>query len=201
MPGSGSANVRSLDTLRDVRAALARFEERASIAVGGLRMEIQRMLEWLEQDRPAYWRQQVRDTHDEIASARIALENCRRRSAAGHRPTCIDEQRALERAKRKLQYAQEKVETVRRWSFRVRQAADEYRGRSASFERSLEHDVPKMLALLERMIAAVEDYADVREAQQPTRAAAAGTAEQRGDTERESGEQQRPVQRGPAGRG
>ena len=53
------------------------------------------------------------------------------RRVADHQPTCIDEKRPLEAAKRRLQIAQEKVEAVRHWSRAIDRAVDEYRAAGA----------------------------------------------------------------------
>src|SRR4051812_19107517 len=111
-----SANVRSLDVIRDFKAALVRFEEEACIAMAALRQEIVRALDWLEHDRPIYWKEQVRRSFDAVAKARTDLDACRRRTVADHRPACIEEQLALRKAQERLKTAEEKVELVRRWA-------------------------------------------------------------------------------------
>ena len=138
-----------------------RFEEDASIAMAALRQEIIRALDWLENDRPIYWKEQVRRGFDAVAQARTNLEACRRRTVADHRPACSEEQLALRNAQQRLQTAQEKVDLVRRWAITVRQEADEFRGRTGQFEHCLEGDLPRMQALLGRMIEAIAAYADV----------------------------------------
>jgi hypothetical protein len=44
---------------------------------------------------------------------------------------------------------------------KVRHEADEFRGRMSQLERLIETDLPKMIALLERMLTALESYAEV----------------------------------------
>lgn len=74
----------------------------------------------------------------------------------------MEEKQNHELAKRRLREAQEKVETVRRWTFKVRHEVDEYRGRIGQLQQSLDGDLPRMLALLDRMIAALESYVGIR---------------------------------------
>ncbi len=157
----GPANVRSIEAIRDFKAAMLQFAETATNAITTLQQEVMHFTEWLEHDRPSYWKNRVRDSYDTISQARVALENCKMREVAGNRPACIEEQEALAHAKRDLQQAQEKVETVRRWTINVRHEADEYRGRIGQLERYLESDLLKSIALLDRILTSLEDYASV----------------------------------------
>ncbi|MEK6260762.1 MAG: hypothetical protein AABP62_19355 [Planctomycetota bacterium] len=161
MPAPGHANVQSLDALRDVRLALILFQERATSALGGLRTKIDRTRAWLEQDRPLYWRDQERKAYDGVASARVAYDTCRLRTVGGRHPECIEEKVALQRAKARLEFCQQKVDVVRRVNVDVSQQADDYRGRTGLLLRLLDEDVPNVLAMLSRMIDAIEAYAAI----------------------------------------
>lgn len=159
---ASGAQVWTLDALVEFRAALIVFLERAAGACGSLRQEVQRTMIWLEQEQPRYWQEQVRRAFDRVAGARTALETCRLRTVAGRRPACIEEQVALRRAKERLEYCQGQVEVTRRWAIKARDQSEEFMGRIGPLERALEYEVPQMLAALERMIAAIEAYADVQ---------------------------------------
>ena len=161
MPAPGNANVQSLDALRDVRLALILFQERAVSAMGSLRTKIDRTRAWLEQDRPLYWRDQERKAYDGVASCRVAYDTCRLRTVGGRHPECIEEKVALQRAKARLEFCQQKVDVVRRVNVDVGQQIDDYRGRTGLLQRLLDEDVPKVLAMLSRMIDAIEAYAAV----------------------------------------
>ena len=86
------------------------------------------------------------------------------RTVAGHRPTCYEEKLALQAAKDRLQMAQEKVEAVARWCGLVRHEIDEFDGRRGSLQRYVESDFAKTIATLERMILAIEAYAEIESA-------------------------------------
>lgn len=161
MPAPTHANVQSLDTLRDVRLALIAFQEKAAGALGAVRTKVDRTLAWLEQDRPLYWKDQERHAYDGVATARVAYDTCRLRTVGGRHPECIEERVALKRAKERLEFCQQKVDAVRRWNQEARGQADDYRGRSGPLQRLLDEDVPNVLAMLGRMIDAIEAYAEV----------------------------------------
>ena len=161
MSGPMSANVHSVDAIKDVRTALIKFQERAISAMGDLRQKVDRTVNWLELDRPNYWKDQERRAYDLVASTRVAYETCKLRTVAGRRSDCIEEKKALERAKMRMEYVREKQQAVRKWLVQAGREANEYRARTSTFQRTLEHDVPMMIAQLGRMIDAIESYSEI----------------------------------------
>ncbi|WP_397571260.1 hypothetical protein [Schlesneria sp. T3-172] len=158
MSGQQSANIHSVDALRDVRAALILFQERSTTALSDLRQKIERTVAWLELDRPNYWKEQERRAYDRVATTRTAFETCRLRTVAGHRSDCIEEKKAFERAKMRMEYVREKQEVTWKWMVEASREANEYRARTSTLQRTLDFDVPLMIAQLGRMIDALEGY-------------------------------------------
>lgn len=156
-----SARVTSVDAIVSFRAAVIAFLDRGPAAMGSLRQETHRTMMWLEQEQPRYWQEQIRHGFDRVASARSALDACRLRTVAGHRSACIEEQVALRKAKERVEYCQQQAEVTRRWAIRAREEADEFLGKIAPLDRSFQQEVPNMVAVLERMILAIEAYQDV----------------------------------------
>lgn len=178
MSGPGYANVQSLDDLRDVRLALISFGERTESALGDLRSKIDRTLAWLQQDRPLYWQEQTRRAYDGVASTRVAYETCRMRTVGGRHSECIEEKIAHQRAKARLEFCQQKIETVRRWNAEAGRQVDEYRGRSGPLHRSLDEDIPNLVAMLSRMIDALEAYAEIQTVDSQAQAVSLGSTDE-----------------------
>ena len=59
-----------------------------------------------------------------------------------------------------MEYVREKQQAVRKWMVQAGKEANEYRSRTSTFQRTLENDVPLMIAQLGRMIEAIEGYSD-----------------------------------------
>ncbi|MFG0333934.1 MAG: hypothetical protein ACF8TS_11275 [Maioricimonas sp. JB049] len=156
-----SAHVTSIAALRDFKVALQEFQDEAGLAVSALQLEAQRALEWCEHDRPAYWTREGRRAFDTVAETRAALNTCQMRTVAGRRSSCIEEKQAFEKAKRRLQHCQEQVERTRRWAVRLRHVCDEFRSHLGTTQRAFDGEIPRTLALLERMLTALEAYAEV----------------------------------------
>jgi hypothetical protein len=92
---STPANVHSSDAIDAVRLALISFADQVSDALTELSTEMRRVLEWLEHDRPRYWKNQVRLSIDEVHQAQQALHRCLMFPIAGERPSCYEERAAL----------------------------------------------------------------------------------------------------------
>lgn len=156
---SRSANVHSLEAIRQFRVAVLKFAEDATAAVEMLRQQSHRALEWIDHDRPSFWKNETRRCFDDVAEKRSHLAKRQQISVGGRRPSCIEEKNALQRAKRRLEAAVAMNTTVRKWSIKVHRAADVYATRIARLDRILSHDIPQLVGLLERIITSLEAYA------------------------------------------
>ena len=156
---SRAARVISIDVLERMVAALRVFEEEAAKALTDLDMEVRRAEQWVGEEQRDYWRNQVRRGEDQVAEARIALERARMfTTLPGERRSCVDEKKALDRAKRRLELSHEKVEAVRRWTHLLDRELLEYRGFIAQLASWLQVDLPRAVAVLKRMERALEQY-------------------------------------------
>lgn len=156
-----AAKVTSIDAIRSFKLAVQGFEDDVRDALTNLMLEVRRAVDWFEQDRKRYWPDQVRRRWEEVNQARINLERCRLQKYGDKTPACYEEKEALEKAKRRLRVAQNKVEAVRRWSRTVKHEADEFQGRMGQMNWCLDSDVPQVVAALERILTALEKYASV----------------------------------------
>jgi len=155
----GQARLTRIDAVRDMYAAVDAFRIEASAALEGLDMELHRALDWIHHDRYDHWNQEVRRGWEKITEARIQLQQATTARRIGeHAPACIDEKRALARAKQRLETAQEKVEAVRHCMRAIDHAVDEFRGARTPLASWLESEIPKALAALRRMMDNLEDY-------------------------------------------
>ncbi len=159
----GQARLTRIDATEEMAAAVEVFRGEAIAAVEGLDMEIRRALEWIHHDRYEHWNHQVRHGWERITEARIQLQQAMTmRRVGNHDPACVDEKKALQRAQRRLEIAQEKVEAVRRHAREIDRAVDDYRGARTPLASWLEAEAPKALATLRRMMADLEAYLAVQ---------------------------------------
>jgi hypothetical protein len=159
---SPGAKVHSVETLREFRVALSNFGCAASQSMAAVEVEIRRTLDWLKHDQVKYWQQEVRRREDAVGEARQDLSRCLiSTSAGGTQASCTDQKVALEKAKKRLDQAREKVEVVKRWGQIVEQEVGDYRGPAQQLTTMIDGDLPRAMALLARKIQALEEYANL----------------------------------------
>ena len=156
------ANVKSIEAIRNFRVALIKFADKVTDAVESMKDQVFHAVDWVEHDQPRHWHQQELTAYDRVSEARIQLEVSKmRKETADFRPSLIEEEQALQAAKRRLEYCRQKVQLVKAAAIKVRHEADEFQGRLSQVDRLLETDLPNMIAMLERMISSLEAYAEV----------------------------------------
>ena len=107
---AGQAEVRSIDTLSFVKAALATFGYECGQALSEVELEGRRGVEWITVDQAGYWKAEVRRRGEKVNEAMKDLEKCRTFKSTGDGPpACTEEKKNLEKARRRLQVAEEKA--------------------------------------------------------------------------------------------
>jgi exonuclease VII large subunit len=161
---STPANVHSLEAIDALRMALVSFIEQVSDALSELDAEMRRMLNWLEHDRPRYWRTQLRLSLDQVHQAQQALHRCLMFPIADERPSCREERVALKKAQARQAHCEQKIERVRHWQRSVQHELFEYQGRISQLVRLIEIDVPQAIGLLHKIVRRLEEYQSIRTA-------------------------------------
>lgn len=123
---------------------------------------MRRVLEWLEHDRPAYWKQQLRRAQDDVHQAHMDLQRCLMFPVGDERPSCREERDALKKAQSRLAYCEQKVERLREWIRELRHEITEYEGRMRKLDSFTEVDVPQAVARLTKLLQRLEEYQALR---------------------------------------
>src|SRR5690242_17194733 len=153
---SGGAHVGSLAAVRDFRAAMVTFLEEAREALGAQEIELRRSLQWLLEAEPARWQHEVRRSQDLVTEAKIELERCRHsKLPGGETPSCMEERKMLERARQRLDYAEQKVEAVHKWGRAIELEAHEYQARASQLSDLVDADFAAALSLLDRALSSL----------------------------------------------
>ena len=170
-----SADVASIAALHEWRAALCAFRAEALDALAAVALAIQRTLDWLT-DEQRRWQRAARDAEEEVAQARAELFNRRIPDFSGRVPDCTVQEEALWAAQAKLRHAEDQIDVVRGWMSRLpRMVDEEYEGPARRLGHTLEGDLPRGIALLDRRIAALEAYAALRPQHMPESTPKPGT--------------------------
>lgn len=154
-----AANVSSIEAIRAFRPTLIKFAEEVRQALAEVQGEVQRTVAWLETEQGPFWQRQIRKCQEEVQQAKLALNQKRLyKTPTGGRQTAVDEERALKRAKRRLEIAEQKVQAVKRWRRDLEREWARQQGLLQRLGQNAEHDVPQAVALLERMSRSLEAY-------------------------------------------
>jgi hypothetical protein len=155
----GPAYVNSIAAIQDFKNALVMYVAESNQGTSNLDTEIRRAYDWIAVDRAQFWRNEIRRANDAVVRAKDELHHARTfKRIDDYVPSCIDERKALERAQQRLKLAEEKAEAVKKWTRALQHELNEYAGRRAQFTAVLEVDLPKAMAGLERIMAALDDY-------------------------------------------
>lgn len=155
-----AANVKSLDALRAFRMELKRYLEATIGALESLKVESNKAMNWIEQDRVRYWPNAAKRASDELVEARNALLRCKMAAMEGQSKSCVDEKKAVERLKARQRHCEKQVKVTRSWRHKMRHATEEFDGKAARLSHYVENDLPKAIAAMDRMIASLEKYAE-----------------------------------------
>ena len=152
-----SARVRSIEALADLKSALCTFAAEAKEALSSVAMDIRRAQSWLD-DQMKFWGATVRKCQDDLFQAKQELSR-RKMMRIGDRPLdCTEQEEAFQLAKERLAYAEDKLETTRRWLRQLPEAVIDYDGPANQLTGLIEGQLPKADALLEQKITALEEY-------------------------------------------
>ena len=159
---STQADIKSIDTLSLVKLALISYAHASSQALADIEIEGQRGIDWITVDRAAYWKAELRRAADGVNQAIKDLEHCRAYKKVGdNAPSCAEEKKNLEKARKRLQKTEEKLELVKRWTPVVLQQYRETCVRLVRFREVIDVDCPRAIARIEQMLTALENYQTV----------------------------------------
>jgi hypothetical protein len=158
---SSSARVTSIDAVRDFRAALCNFIEETGQSICNIDMEIQRFYDWLSNDQLNFWSRQVRACEEKLAEAKNAMHQ-RKLASFEDNPSVIQEKKDVEKCKRRLEEAEDKVKAVKRWTRVVEQEIEEYKGKREQLSSAVQGDLPRGVSMLERIVGSLDAYVDMR---------------------------------------
>lgn len=172
---STQADVKSLDTLAFVKAALAAYAHESGQALDEVELEGRRAVDYITVDQAAFWKAEVRRCNDLVNQAIKDLEHCRAFKKVGdNQPACAEEKKNLEKARAKLANAERKAEAVRRWTPVVLQQFRETCVRLVHFREVIDVDCPKAIARVERMLKSLEAYGQISSPRPESSSAAVG---------------------------
>ena len=156
---AGSAKVESIDTLKALRRTLFKFAEAANVALTDAESDLNRTLMWIQTEQLQHWTTQIRKRTDLVSRCEEAVRQKKIFvDSAGRRSSAIDEIKALERAKKALAVAHEKLANCKSWSRKLEKEIQTYRGVVQRLATTVQADLPVAAAKLQNGIIQLEKY-------------------------------------------
>src|SRR5215213_9329721 len=143
----GEARVESIDAIKHFRRALFKFAEAANAALTDAEADMTEAHRWLEGEQRSYWSNNVRKATELVSRCEEALRQKRIfKDASGRTPSAVDEEKALAKAKRMKEVAEEKLENVRRYTPRMQREIMLYKGQVQRLGTFVAADLPTAAA-------------------------------------------------------
>src|SRR3954463_10506661 len=140
---AGSARVESIDALKAFRRTLFKFAEAANVALTDAESDLNRTHMWIESEQMQHWTTQIRKRADLVSRCEEAVRQKKIFvDSAGRRSSAIDEIKALERAKKALAVAHEKLANCKTWSRKLEKELQNYRGVVQRLATTVQSDLP-----------------------------------------------------------
>ena len=153
------ARVESVDAIKNFRRAWLKFAEAASVALTEAESDAVSTLRWLESEQKTYWQNQVRKMTELVSRCEEAVRHKRIfKDASGRTSSAVDEQKALAKAKRLKELAEEKLENVRKYTPRLNRDIQLYKGQAQRLGTFVASDIPTAAAKLDKIVATLEQY-------------------------------------------
>ncbi len=159
-----SADLADAQVLRDFRAKLGKFVQTTTAALGGSDGDLRRVLDWMQGEQLPLWKRQLREREEIFQQARrtwLDAENDVRgglNSRGPHKASSIEERVLMQKAQRRRDEAEEKLEHIRRWLIRIEQDCSPLIAQCRNHDLALRDLGERALAKLERLASDIDTY-------------------------------------------
>ena len=152
------ARVTSLEAIEDFRAKLIIYRERAGRLLDEVNDDVTRTRLWLQAERPAHWQNQIRRLGRELEQCQQELFSAR---LSGLRDSSYAQQAAVQKARRAIHEAEEKLKTTRQWHRQYDQRVEPLGRQVEKLRHTLGHELGQAVAWLNEMTKTLGEYAEL----------------------------------------
>src|SRR5690242_9023597 len=157
------ARVDSFDALNLFKAALWKFQEAATIALGDAESELHRIQMWLETEQQSFWQGQIRKRQEIVSRCKEAVRMKKVfKDSTGRQQSAVDEEKALQIAVRRLEEAEQKLAYTRKWARALQKEIEMYKGGVARFATDVQGEIPAAAAHLEKLLTKLDAYVNAQ---------------------------------------
>lgn len=153
-----SAKVTSLEAIESFRAKLIVYRDKAARVLDEVSDEVTRARVWLESERPVFWQSQIRRFTRELEQAQQELFSAQ---LSGLRDASYAQQANVQKARRAIAGAEEKLKQVKQWQRQFDQRVESPARQVEKLRHLLGHDLGLAVAWLNEMTNTLSAYAEL----------------------------------------
>ena len=168
-----SARVSSIEAIAAFRARLLVFLTKSRPALEEVSGEIMRTRLWLQNDQRIHWEGQIRQRAKKLETAQHELYSAR---LARIREVTTAEQSAVNKTRRALDEAEEKLRTLKRWNRDFDSQVEPLVKQVDKLQTFLVHDLTKAGVHLAQILKSLDAYANAGPPSMPVSAPAAAAS-------------------------
>jgi hypothetical protein len=152
------AKVTSLEVIEAFRARLIVYRDKAARVLDEVGDEVTRARVWLDSERPAFWQGQIRRHTRELEQAQQELFSAQ---LSGLRDASFAQQASVQKARRAIQDAEDKLKFVRQWQRQFDQRVESPARQVEKLRNLLGHDLGLAVSWLNEMTKTLSAYAEL----------------------------------------
>lgn len=156
--GHDRAQISSHEIIAEFRIQFMKFEENCKQAVEEVRSDCGRVQEWLRHDQPQHWKEALRKIEEVVHRARSDYDLARFGAEAYRKTSYIEEQKILQKAERRKEEIERKIEATKKWGLVLEQQTKKLMGPINHLGSLLESSAPVARARLDRMTQCLDEY-------------------------------------------
>jgi len=159
------AKVTSLEAIEDFRAKLIIYRDKASRVLDEVSDAVTRTRLWLQDDRLTHWQHEIRRLTHVLEQRQQELFSAQLSGLLEASPV---EQAAVQKARRALQEAEERLHVVRQWNRQYDHRVEPLARSAEKLRHTLSHDLGLAVVRLNEISRTLSAYAEVSAGSQTT---------------------------------
>jgi len=152
------ARVTSLEAIESFRAKLIIYREKAGRVLDEASDEVVRTRLWLEHDRIAYWKNQIRARHRELEQSQQELFAAQLSGLIEVSPV---QQAAVQKARQALRDAEARLQLVKQWNRQFDQRVEPLGRQVEKLRHTLGTDLGHAVAWLNELLKTLSEYTEM----------------------------------------
>lgn len=153
-----TAHIDSPDVLKTFRERFVKFDAECRQALAAVSGDVNQVGEWLRREQLAHWKRELQRREEKVLQARLDYIRATQEDKYHRKVSGVDEKKALEKAMRLKQEAEQKIDKVKRWILTLDQKTSKLLLPCSSFSSHLERTTPVALGRLDRLLDKLDDY-------------------------------------------